>query len=60
MAEEKLDPKKWESMCSSGHHILDDILDYLETSQDRPIWQHAPHHVTIHLEGYLRLNPTTE
>ncbi|MDD1759656.1 MAG: hypothetical protein LUQ44_03530 [Methanothrix sp.] len=38
MAEEKLGPKNWESMRSLSHHILDDILDYLETLQDRPVF----------------------
>ena len=61
MAEEKLDPTNWESMRSLGHHILDDILDYLETLQDRRCMAACSASCNdIHLEGYLRLNPTTE
>jgi aromatic-L-amino-acid/L-tryptophan decarboxylase len=51
LIEETLDPDDWESMRSLGHRILDDALDYLESLRDRPVWQHAPHHVKAHFEG---------
>jgi hypothetical protein len=50
-AEETLDPEDWESMRVLGHRILDDMIDYLETLQDRLVWQHAPHHVKAHFRG---------
>ncbi|MCK9566983.1 MAG: pyridoxal-dependent decarboxylase [Methanothrix sp.] len=55
--EETLDPKDWESMRALGHRILDDMMDYLETLGDRPVWQHAPHHVKAHFEGPPPLAP---
>ncbi len=55
--EETLDPDDWESMRSLGHRILDDALDYLESLRDRPVWQHAPHHVKAHFEGSPPLAP---
>jgi aromatic-L-amino-acid decarboxylase len=55
--EETLDPKDWESMRALGHRILDDMMDYLETLGDRPVWQHAPQHVKAHFEGPPPLAP---
>lgn len=57
LGEETLDPNDWESMRSLGHRILDEALDYLETLRDRPVWEHAPHHVKEHFEGSAPLGP---
>ncbi len=51
VAEETLDPEDWESMRTLGHRILDDMLNYLETLRDRPVWQHAPQDVKAYFEG---------
>lgn len=51
VTEETLDPKDWKSMRSLGHRMLDDMMDYLETLRDRPVWQHAPLNVKEHFEG---------
>lgn len=56
-AEETLDPEDWESMRTLGHHILDDMLNYLKTVRDRPVWQHAPQDVKAYFEGSLPLKP---
>jgi aromatic-L-amino-acid/L-tryptophan decarboxylase len=56
-AEETLDPKDWDSMRALGHRMLDDMMDYLETLRDRPIWQHAPQHVKAHFQGPPPLQP---
>lgn len=37
--EETLDPEDWESMRALGHRMLDDMLDYLKTVRERPVWQ---------------------
>jgi len=55
--EETLDPKDWDSMRALGHRIFDDIMDYIETIRDRPVWQHAPHHVKAHFDGPPPLDP---
>ena len=49
--EETLDPSDWESMRALGHRVLDDVLDYVKTLRDRPVWQHAPPRVKAHFEG---------
>jgi len=57
LTEETLDPRDWDSMRALGHRIIDDIMDYVETIRDRPVWQHAPHHVKTHFEGPPPLDP---
>ena len=43
--EETLDPEDWESMRALGHRMLDDMLEYLKTVPDRPVWQPIPEDV---------------
>ena len=49
--EETLDPENWESMRALGHRMVDDMLDYLRTVRERPVWQHAPGPVREHFSG---------
>ena len=57
MVEETLDPVDWGPMRALGHRMLDDMMDYLETLRDRPVWQHAPPQVKEHFEKSLPLKP---
>jgi aromatic-L-amino-acid decarboxylase len=55
--EETLDPADWESMRALGHRMVDDMVDYMKTVRERPVWQHAPDRVREHLRGPLPLEP---
>ncbi|NIO70027.1 MAG: hypothetical protein GTN71_13620, partial [Anaerolineae bacterium] len=55
--EETLDPEDWESMRALGHRMLDDMLDYMKTVRERPVWQHAPDQVKAHFNRPLPLDP---
>ena len=55
--EENLDPTDWEGMRELGHHMVDDMLDYLRTVRERPAWQHAPPEVKEHFTASLPLEP---
>ncbi len=55
--EETLDPQDWEAMRVLGHRILDDMIDYLRTIRERPVWQHAPEAVKTHFTEGLPLTP---
>lgn len=46
--EETLDPEDWDSMRKLGHRMLDDMLDYMRTVRERPVWQRAPDEVKAH------------
>jgi hypothetical protein len=55
--EETLDPEDWESMRALGHRMLDDMLDYIQTVRERPVWRHAPDRVKSHFTRPLPLDP---
>ena len=56
-SEETLDPEHWESMRALGHRMLDDMLDYVKTVRERPVWQHAPDQVKAHFKRPVPLDP---
>ena len=37
-----LDPENWDDLRRLGHHMLDDMFDYLGTVRERPVWQPFP------------------
>ena len=55
--EETLDPRDWASMRVLGHRMLDDVLDYLEDLENRPVWQHAPEVVKANFDSAPPLDP---
>ncbi len=40
--ERSLDPENWDELRVLGHRVLDDMIDYLQTIRDRPVWQPLP------------------
>ncbi|MHA2495955.1 MAG: pyridoxal phosphate-dependent decarboxylase family protein [Candidatus Hodarchaeales archaeon] len=40
--EETLDPLDWNEFRVLGHQMVDDMLNFLETIRDRPVWQPIP------------------
>lgn len=40
--ESSLDPDDWEALRTVGHRALDDAIDYLQTVNERPVWQPLP------------------
>ncbi|HEX9115044.1 MAG TPA: pyridoxal-dependent decarboxylase, partial [Anaerolineae bacterium] len=45
LAEETLDPEDWDAMRRLGHQMVDDMLDWLATVRERPVWQAVPEDV---------------
>ena len=41
-----LDPDDWGELRALGHRMLDDMLDYLQTLRDRPVWRPMPDEVS--------------
>ncbi len=39
---ETLDPQDWNEIRSLGHRMLDDMIDYIATVRERPVWQPIP------------------
>jgi glutamate/tyrosine decarboxylase-like PLP-dependent enzyme len=40
--EETLDPDDWAELRALGHRMVDDLLDYLRTVRERPVWRPIP------------------
>ncbi len=55
--EETLDPADWQDFRKLGHQMLDDMLTYLETVRERPVWQPVPDDVKQHFKAPLPLDP---
>jgi aromatic-L-amino-acid/L-tryptophan decarboxylase len=51
--EETLDPEDWQAMRALGHRMVDDMMNYLETVRERPVWQPIPDEVRAHLNQPL-------
>jgi aromatic-L-amino-acid/L-tryptophan decarboxylase len=41
-----LDPDDWEAFRAASRRALDDMIDFLKTVRERPVWQPAPPEVT--------------
>jgi aromatic-L-amino-acid/L-tryptophan decarboxylase len=41
-ASESLDPQNWDELRAQGHRMLDDMIDYIATIRERPVWQPIP------------------
>jgi glutamate/tyrosine decarboxylase-like PLP-dependent enzyme len=40
--EEGLDPEDWEALRLLGHRMVDDMVAYLRTLRERPVWRSVP------------------
>ena len=47
---ETLDPEDWERMRELAHRMVDDMLDYIASSRDRPVWTPVPDSVASRLK----------
>jgi glutamate/tyrosine decarboxylase-like PLP-dependent enzyme len=56
-AEESLDPQEWESLRVLGHQMVDDMLGYLRTVRDRPVWRPMPDDVRASFKAPLPRRP---
>ncbi len=51
--EETLDPEDWDALRGLGHRMVDDMLDWLQTLRERPVWQPVPDAVKVNLQQPL-------
>jgi aromatic-L-amino-acid/L-tryptophan decarboxylase len=54
---ESLDPKDWSEVRKLGHQMVDDMMDFLESIGDQPVWKPIPSSVKKTYESSL---PTDE
>jgi glutamate/tyrosine decarboxylase-like PLP-dependent enzyme len=55
--EESLDPEDWEAMKRLGHRMVDDMMEYLRTVREQPVWRRVPEEVRARLDRPLPLEP---
>jgi glutamate/tyrosine decarboxylase-like PLP-dependent enzyme len=58
--EESLDPEDWTQLRALGHRMVDDMLSYLQTVAERPVWRTMPDEVRRALARPLPLEPEGE
>jgi len=58
--EETLDPDDWSALRELAHRMVDDVMTYLETVRERPVWQPIPNEVKTHLQQPLPRAPQGE
>lgn len=55
---ESLDPADWEECRRLGHRMVDDMLEYLRTVRERPVWRPIPAAVAAAFHEPLPLEPS--
>lgn len=55
--EETLDPRDWEEVRALGKQMVDDMIEYLRTARDRPVWQPIPQNLSEAFQRPLPRSP---
>ncbi len=55
--DESLDPEDWQAMHKLGHQMVDDMMTYLETVRERPVWEPIPANVRAFFTQTLPVEP---
>ena len=50
---ETLDPQDWDEIRAQGHRMLDDMIDYVATIRERPVWRPIPDEVRARFRAEL-------
>jgi aromatic-L-amino-acid decarboxylase len=53
-----LDPSDWKSFRLQAHHMLDDMVNYIENIRERPVWQPIPDAVRAQFRDGVPTQPT--
>ena len=57
IVEASLDPADWDALRALGHRMVDEMIAYLESVRERPVWQPIPDRVQAALRAPLPLEP---
>ncbi|MFN6062073.1 MAG: amino acid decarboxylase, partial [Bacteroidota bacterium] len=55
---ETLDPSNWDEMRQLGHLMVDDMISYLSTIRDQPVWRPIPDDIKDTFSTSIPHNPT--
>ena len=57
-SERDADPKDWDEIRAQGHRMLDDMIDYVATIRERPVWRPIPDEVRARFRTELPRQPS--
>ena len=57
LTQETLDPEDWSQLRQLAHRAVDDALEYLQQTRQRPVWQPTPGDVAARFNAPLPLLP---
>jgi len=55
--EENLDPRDWEEIRALGRQMVDDMIEYLRTVRERPVWRPIPRDLPAEFQQPLPRTP---
>ena len=55
---ETLDPQDWDDIRAQGHRMLDDMIDYVASIRERPVWHPIPDDVRARFRAELPVRPS--
>jgi len=54
---ETLDPGNWDNLKSLAHQMIEDSFNYIQTIEERPVWQQYPSEVRNNFSSKAPLEP---
>lgn len=57
--QESLDPDDWQALRRLAHQMIDDSFDFIETVEQRPVWQSMPQSVLDFLKQPAPKTPSS-
>lgn len=54
---ETLDPENWDKLKTLAHQMIEDSFNYIQTIEERPVWQQYPAEVRNHFSSKAPLEP---
>ena len=55
---ETLDPSNWAEIRKLGHIMIDDMINYLSTIREQPVWRPIPDEVKENFQSNIPTQPT--
>ena len=59
IANTSLDTEDWTALRAQAHRMLDDMLDYVATLRERPVWVPMPDRVRQHFRSEISRHPAS-
>ncbi|HUQ79613.1 MAG TPA: aspartate aminotransferase family protein [Gemmatimonadaceae bacterium] len=57
--ERSLDPQDWDAMRALGHRMIDDVMTYMQSIRERPVWQKPSAEAIAAYAAPMPMTPTS-